>query len=59
MAEPKDAIIPILRNIQSDVAETKRDLRDGFAEMQTRFSSLTERMEAFEGYLIASGGIRE
>jgi hypothetical protein len=32
-------------------------LRDGFAEMRTQFTALTERMEAFEGYFTFTMGI--
>jgi hypothetical protein len=57
MAEPEDAITPILRNIQSELAEAKRDLSDGFAGMRTEFRTLTERMEAFEGYFTFTMGV--
>ena len=39
MAEPTDAIVPILQRIQTDVAETKRELARKFAELEQRVQS--------------------
>jgi SMC interacting uncharacterized protein involved in chromosome segregation len=57
MAEQDDVVVPILRNIQADLAETKREMRDGFAEMRTNFNDLAERMNAFEGYFTYTMGL--
>ena len=57
MAEPTDAILPILQRIQADVAETKRELGrkiDGATAMLTQHS---EKLESIEGYLTYQLGI--
>jgi len=57
MAEPTDAILPILQRIQTDVAETKHELGrkiDGAISMLTQHS---EKLESIEGYLTYQLGI--
>jgi hypothetical protein len=53
MAEPTDAIVPILQRIQTDVAETKRELARNTAVLTKQ----GEKLEAIEGYLTYQLGI--
>lgn len=55
MAEPTDAVLPILRNIQSDLADVKRtQIRQGQV-----LDGHTEKLDAIEGYLTFSLGIQQ
>ena len=53
MAEPTDAIVPILQGTQTDVAETKRELARNTAVLTKQ----GEKLEAIEGYLTYQLGI--
>jgi len=44
MPEPTDAVLPILRRIQGDIADTRR-------ELGRKIDSHGEKLEAIEGYL--------
>jgi hypothetical protein len=50
MPEPTDAVLPILRRIQGDLAETRR-------ELGRKIDSNAERLEAIEGYLAYELGL--
>jgi hypothetical protein len=55
MAEPADAVLPILRNIQSDLGDVKRtQLRQGAV-----LDAQTEKLDSIEGYLTFSLGIQQ
>jgi Tfp pilus assembly protein PilO len=48
MAEPIDAVLPILRNMQSDLADVKRTQ-----------AAHGEKLDSIEGYLTYSLGIQQ
>jgi hypothetical protein len=57
MAEPTDAIVPILQRIQTDVAETKRELARKIDGATAILAQHSEKLEAIEGYLTYQLGI--
>ena len=57
MAEPTDAVLPILQRIQSDLADARRSLEakiNNVAEMTLHNS---EKLEAIEGYVTYQMGM--
>ena len=57
MAETEDSVLPILRRIQTDLADLKRETRDGFSELRGSIRDLSERMDSFEGYFTYQMGL--
>lgn len=55
MAEPTDAVIPILRRIQSDVSGLGRDM----TEVKHTLAEHSEKLDSIEGYLTFSLGIQQ
>jgi hypothetical protein len=55
MAKPADAIMPILKKIQAEIADVKRRVDFGNAEVK----GLSERMDAFEDYFTHTMGLTE
>ncbi len=53
MADMEDAVLPILRNIQADIADLRRESR----EMRQDIKSLAERFDAFDNYLTYLTGL--
>ena len=50
MAEPTDAVLPILRRIQADIADSRRELGETLADQG-------ERLESIESYLTYELGL--
>jgi hypothetical protein len=50
MPNTEDAVMPILRNIQKDLADLKRETKDGLTEVRSDIRELSERLDGFEGY---------
>ena len=59
MAEPTDAIMPILQRIQSDIADVKRDLGGKIDSVSGQVHEMTERMDAFEDYFTYTMGLTQ
>ena len=59
MAEPTDAIMPILQRIQSDIADVKRDLGGKIDSVSGQVHEITERMDAFEDYFTYTMGLTQ
>jgi len=57
VAETEDSVLPILRRIQTDLADLKRETRDGFSELRGSIRDLSERMDSFEGYFTYQMGL--
>lgn len=57
MAEAVDVIVPILQKIQSDIAETRRDLGGRIDRLSSQVGSLVDRMEIFENYFTFTMGL--
>ena len=57
MPEPTDAVLPILRRIQGDLAETRRELADTRREVGKTLASHGEKLESIEGYLTYELGL--
>jgi hypothetical protein len=60
MAEPTDAIMPILQRIQTDVGELKRDVGDlkrDVAALRKSFEAQNEKLREMNGYLSFNLGI--
>jgi hypothetical protein len=57
MAEAVDVIVPILQRIQSDIAETKRDLGGGIDRFSSQSGGIVDRMENFENYFTFTMGL--
>lgn len=55
MSEVTDLILPILKGIQSDIAELKRDI----GSLKTDFGELTHRMDSFEDYFTYTMGLTQ
>jgi hypothetical protein len=55
MAEPTDAVVPILRRIQGDVSGLARDMTD----VKRTLGEHGEKLDAIEGYLTFSLGIQQ
>ena len=53
MAELEDAVLPILRNIQADVADLKRESKETRADIR----QLSERLDSFEAYFTYEMGL--
>jgi uncharacterized coiled-coil protein SlyX len=53
MANPEDAVLPILRNIQAELADLRREVGD----MRSDIKVLTERFDAFDDYLTYLTGL--
>ncbi len=53
MAEPIDAIMPMLQRIQSDVADFRRDM----ADVKRALASQTDKLSEMNGYLSFNLGI--
>jgi predicted nuclease with TOPRIM domain len=47
MPNTEDAVMPILRNIQAELAEVKRSVQ----RVESKVDTAADRMESFEGYL--------
>jgi|HubBroStandDraft_6_1064221.scaffolds.fasta_scaffold103104_2 hypothetical protein len=50
MPAPTDAVMPILRRIQEDLAETRR-------ELGRKIDSHSEKLDSIEGYLVYQLGL--
>jgi hypothetical protein len=59
MSEVTDIIVPILRRIQADVAELKRDLLDTKQAIGGKIDAVRERMDAFEDYFTYTMGLTQ
>lgn len=55
MSEVTDLILPILKGIQSDIADLKRDV----GALKTDFGGLTVRMDSFEDYFTYTMGLTQ
>lgn len=55
MSEVTDLVLPILKGIQSDIAELKRDV----GGLKVDVGGLTERMDAFEDYFTYTMGLTQ
>ena len=55
MVEPTDAVMPVLKRIQSDVGEVKRDVSD----IRGTLAEHGEKLDAIEGYLTFNLGITQ
>jgi hypothetical protein len=53
MAKPEDAVMPILRNIQKDLA----DLKKSIGRVESKVDANATRMDAFEGYFTYTMGL--
>jgi hypothetical protein len=57
MPEPTDVIVPILQRIQSDLADTKRELGRKIDANTETLAEHGEKLEAIEGYLTYGLGL--
>jgi hypothetical protein len=57
MPEPTDAVLPILRRIQTDLAETRRELGRKIDTNTAALADHGERLVSIEGYLIYELGL--
>jgi hypothetical protein len=57
MADPTDVVLPILRRIQADVAETRRELGRKIDKNSETLARHTEQLETIEGYLTYELGL--
>ncbi len=55
MSEVTDIVLPILKGIQSDIADVKRDV----GGLKVDVSGLAERLDAFEDYFTYTMGLTE
>lgn len=53
MAKPQDAVVPILRNIQNEIAELKKTVQ----RIESKVDANGVRMDAFEGYFTYTMGL--
>jgi len=57
MPETTDAVLPILRRIQADIADTRRELSRKIDSNTETLAGHGERLESIEGYLIYELGL--
>ena len=57
MAKPEDAVLPLLQNVQKELADLKRTFGEGLARVEGKVDGLAERLEAFEGYFTYEMGL--
>ncbi|PWW03906.1 hypothetical protein DFR52_101595 [Hoeflea marina] len=53
MAEPEDMIIPMLREIRVELGDLRREVRDGFAANDRRFSDVEVRLKNLNNAMTA------
>lgn len=53
MTEPKDMIIPMLREIRAEVSSGKTEMRDGFAAVDKRLEKIEATQKSFRNALTA------
>jgi hypothetical protein len=54
MPEPTDAVLPILRRIQENLAETGRELGRKIDGHTRILASHSEKLDSIEGYLVTA-----
>ena len=57
MPEPTDAVLPILRRIQENLAETGRELGHKIDSHTRILASHSEKLDSIEGYLVCQLGL--
>jgi len=57
MPEPTDAVLPILRRIQGDLAQARRELGRKIDKNSETLAHHTERLDSIEGYLTYELGL--
>ena len=57
MADPTDAVMPILRGIQENLANTRREVAETRRELGETRRELGERLDSIEGYLTYELGL--
>jgi hypothetical protein len=57
MPEPTDAVLPILRRIQENLAETGRELGRKIDSHTRILASHSEKLDSIEGYLVYQLGL--
>jgi hypothetical protein len=58
MAEPEDAVVPILRNIQSRLGDMERNFGSRFDRLEGKVDGIAERTETIEDYMTYAMGIQ-
>jgi len=59
MPEPTDAVLPILRRIQENLAETGRELGRKIDSHTRILASHSEKLDSIEGYLVYQLGLSD
>ncbi|MCY0095033.1 hypothetical protein [Hoeflea ulvae] len=53
MTEPKDMIIPMLKEMRAEAREVRTEMKDGFADVKRRLDTIEGRQKSFNNALTA------